>query len=520
MRFSARLLLAIVGAMPLGAVAAQGDNPFSRPTYPATSAPVIPKPPPVPLVFFPPAMPAYGAPFSTSAPRVSPTRQFRTAPEKLADFVGDYFYSALGTRLVLGLDNSLAQSLDAYAEKRRALVNELLDELAVLSTADLAAREKALQALAARQTPLIVALEGDAEELRRRLIGGGLFGRSVDWSAKRSWRIGKTKFGAGSDKIAEYEVVRAAAYYQHGLSVQQRGLLAEAALELDSRLRSARARQPAARDDPAIVFFSPETSRWRFPSDLPPELTTLLARYHGLKARLKRELVDAVLAHDTSSASRRNEAFAAFAEEQHPWLQELENLAEQIRRALTTLPPPPAPPMPPIPPSLRERILAYDRERAELIAKRKKRIEEANEAFYASLFSAEMIRETREQTKQRMQQRADAARKAGADFDAEHREQTENLQRRYQQIRSDLAAIASVTTDSSTGQPIDSQELVNALNNTLRWFDQLGREEVIYANYKLAMLQPGLSPEQRRLLLGAARVALAQPLPPGESFPK
>jgi hypothetical protein len=33
------------------------------------------------------------------------------------------------------------------------------------------------------------------------------------------------------------------------------------------------------------------------------------------------------------------------------------------------------------------------------------------------------------------------------------------------------------------------------------------------------MLMPGLSPEQRRLLFGFARVGLAQPLPAGEPLP-
>jgi hypothetical protein len=43
---------------------------------------------------------------------------------------------------------------------------------------------------------------------------------------------------------------------------------------------------------------------------------------------------------------------------------------------------------------------------------------------------------------------------------------------------------------------------------------------VIYTNYRIAMLQPGLSPEQRRLLFGYALIGLAQPLPHGEPMPQ
>lgn len=46
--------------------------------------------------------------------------------------------------------------------------------------------------------------------------------------------------------------------------------------------------------------------------------------------------------------------------------------------------------------------------------------------------------------------------------------------------------------------------------------DAIGREVAIYERYKLAMLQPGLSPGQRRLLFRAAHAGLAQGLPVGE----
>lgn len=66
---------------------------------------------------------------------------------------------------------------------------------------------------------------------------------------------------------------------------------------------------------------------------------------------------------------------------------------------------------------------------------------------------------------------------------------------------------------------MDLKSLIAQINASDRYFDTAAREEVLYREYRIAMLEPGLSVEQRRLLLGAGRVALAQALPTRRLLP-
>ena len=81
-------------------------------------------------------------------------------------------------------------------------------------------------------------------------------------------------------------------------------------------------------------------------------------------------------------------------------------------------------------------------------------------------------------------------------------------------IRRDLADYARTHPDQATGLPADPDALLRQFNEAAERFQSIGRQEAIYGNYRIAMLEPGLSPEQRRLLFNAALVGLAQPLPP------
>jgi hypothetical protein len=94
------------------------------------------------------------------------------------------------------------------------------------------------------------------------------------------------------------------------------------------------------------------------------------------------------------------------------------------------------------------------------------------------------------------------------------------LEARYQAIRASLAAVAAGQIDRKTGQPLSADTLLRTHSAALAEFDTFGRESVIYTHYRLAMLQPGLSPEPRRLLFGYAQMGLAQPLPFGEFMPR
>jgi hypothetical protein len=104
-------------------------------------------------------------------------------------------------------------------------------------------------------------------------------------------------------------------------------------------------------------------------------------------------------------------------------------------------------------------------------------------------------------------------------FEEAHRERYETLRRRDRAIHDQLKVIAAGRSDAETGQPLTAETLLRGYLDAEERFLAFGREEVIYRGYRYAMLLRGLSPEQRRLLFGAAWVGLAQPLPPGESMP-
>jgi hypothetical protein len=472
------------------------------------------------VVWFPPAVPVSGEAIPHE-PTLTRANARLEPPSGLADFVSEYFYPALSTRLNSRLPGDLADKLDAYRARRGRLLNELADQLVGLYGADDETKLAELQAFAAQQSPRLIALEREAEELRRAIITGGLLHLSVDWSRKRKWIIGRTRFnGEHLEKEAEFQVVRAAAYYQDGFSTEQRGLLVEIAAELQQRARASRPIPTPRRGDPAAMFFSPAMARVRLPRSAPPELVTLISRFNAERTALKQQLYNAVLLHDRTPAHERTEKFSALADEQWPRLVELEKLAEQIRLAMAAMPPARIAAPPHIPKSLLDRIEIYNRDR-------RKFIEEFEHAKYVA---SQMVPVPRVSPQMSEDERVQLARKLAADraalrakvaqlFQEETRDRFEAMLGRYKIIQADLALVAAGQFDPETGRPLTSETLLRGYTAAMERFDVFGREEVIYRGYRMAMLMPGLSPEQRRLLFGAALVGLAQPLPHGEYLP-
>src|SRR5688572_13582892 len=276
-------------------------------------------------VWFPPLVPVSGEPIP-DASRVTRENARLEPPEGLADFVNESFFPALSTRLqTRSLTSEMRRRLDGYRGRRSSLFNELADQLVASHGTDDETRRTELQKFATQHSPRIVELEREAEDLRRTLIDGGLLHLSVDWSRKRRWRIGVTRFaGEHAAKEAEFQVVRAAAFYQDGLTIEQRGLLMEVALELRDRARAARPVPAKKSGDPAAMFFSPAMARMRLPRNAPPDLVALIGRYNRDKTALKQELREAVFDQDEKPADERTRAFAALADEQWPRLVELE----------------------------------------------------------------------------------------------------------------------------------------------------------------------------------------------------
>src|SRR5208283_810843 len=212
--------------------------------------------------FFPPDPP----PLGTAIRLFYPARTGMPAPPELAAYVNEPFYPALGVRLAAeDLPRRLQQGLAAYRAARTELQNELRSKIARLSEADAAARQQELAALARVQTPRLMQLEATAAQLRIDLQRSGVYGVLAgrgDWNEGRSWHLApKHNDSPSRDALQmEFEVMRAAVYYQDGLSPAQRRLVREIAMELQAAIRQSAEPAPAGADTSGI-FFLPETAR-------------------------------------------------------------------------------------------------------------------------------------------------------------------------------------------------------------------------------------------------------------------
>jgi hypothetical protein len=438
----------------------------------------------------------------------------------MADFVCDSFYPALSTRLfALDLKPALESRLQAYRANRLFQVNALLNQFVTLHDQPADVQERQLQEFAQTQTPVLVALENEAEQLRQELISDPIFNR-IDWNAGRRWKLGAIKGGAdGSEAEAEFQVLRAAAFYHKGLMPQQRGLLRELASEQQAVVRKARG-LPAGRAESDAMFFSPETTRLRLPADVPAAVREKVAVYNGQKAALKRELREAVIAQEGANAASRVRAFEALADRQWPHLGILEQRAEEIRQSLGSTLAVSAPPAPPwIPAGILDRIRTYNEDRDSYFGELKQRLDAADALLPKpdlNVPSDERIQRQREFAERRVTTR----RQAAHEFQQEHAARFAELEVRYHGIRESLTVVAEKQVDRKTGRALNAETLLRQHAVSMEEFDTFGRAAVIYTNYRIAMLQPGLSPEQRRLLFGYALIGLAQPLPHGELMPR
>lgn len=473
-------------------------------------------------VCFPPEAPVYGDAIAEGPGPLREGQFVWSPPALLADYVGEIFYPPLSTRLMTrSLNRKLEARLEAFRQQRSTLLNALADQLVALQGADGATREGELRAFAALQNPRIAALEHEADELRRLFIAGGLLQFSVDWSRSREWKIGTTRFANDqADKEAQFQVIRAAAYYENGFTIEQRGLLVELAAELRVQARAAQPIPRSRTTDPAAMFFSPAMSRLRLPRNATPELIALLGRFNRLKSDLKQQLRETVCEEDRAASEQRSAAFAALAERQWPRLVELEKLADEVRAAMAVIPPQPLRLGPSIPAELKERIAAYERDRRKLIADFEQTLRTAMDLhrLKVSLRPANE-RERKELARRLAEDRISIRAQVAQKFHEASREQYEEMRRRYDAIQEELNAIAAENLDEETGRPLTAETLLRSHRAAEERFNTFGREEVIYRGYRVAMLMPGLSPEQRRLLFGSALVGLAQPLPVGEPMP-
>ena len=470
-------------------------------------------------IFFPPSPPPIGAPMP---PKKQPILR-TSAPADLAGYVYEPFYAPLSTRLSeQDLTKKLMSRLESYRTKRGILRVELQQKLD--STKDISAAERVqqLENFAHEQTPRLIELENSAEQLRSDLLRGGLvglFSGTGNWNDTRGWRLDGNMTTGIREKTLVYEflIMRAAVFYQEGLSPAQRRLLREVAMELQVEAFKPTGKEEAKPDE-ALLFFSPETARIHIPDDPPADLSAKITLYQNEKARLKTELRDTLYQYDNAPDSKRVQALKQLAAEQAASIASLDVLADDIRTGLAALPKPPGPTTAPaFPPELAARISAYHKEKYVLQKLLQSKLDEirkrfAPESINLSPKSTNLDSQTYQlDSAARISEEAmKQIREAVAQLNLQNAQRFADLNKEKEAIRSDVANFAA------SHRIADGEQSVQSL---IRVFLTALREEESwqpYQDYRTVVYQSGLSPEQRRLLFEIALEKLALPLPEGE----
>jgi len=421
-------------------------------------------------VFFPPPAPVLGA----ELPRPPAVRD--SIWTDLAPYTNELFYAQLGTRFSENdLNRRVRQRLEVYRAARTTALTDLRGALAQPPGADRAA---ALSTLAQRQDPSLATLATQADQLRRELYQGGFLAAGADWNEHRNWRLGDTdsKRTPQESLYDEFAVLRAAIFFQEGLSTEQRQLLREIVIELAESLGERDALPLSDSFDPEpVIFFLPHGSRLRLPGNLPAPVLDEINAFTAAKAALKRELREALFTLDREGSGKREKSLQELAAQQAPRLAALEPVAERIRLALaqagdTGRSSAPAG----LSPELAARLDRYLREKSEV------------------------QRAAQQQAQASSKETSPAASRAAlAEFEARNRARLAALATEARAIRDEVARLASANAD---GAP----KSVDALLADFMGAFKQQQLQSVYVDYRTAVLAPGLSPAQRQLLFDAA----------------
>ncbi|HEY0968591.1 MAG TPA: hypothetical protein VGD88_14460 [Opitutaceae bacterium] len=507
-------VVAATGAL-LGAIALPAAEPTNRPGGGRDRGPRLSPPADtrgLSRIYFPPTPPRLRAPLNL----FESFGLGRPAPAGLSAHVNELYYAPLSTRLDEGsLSAEESRRIDTYLTTKRTLQAELRRRLADTAAVEPDQRERALIAFAAEQTPRIEALEREADAIREDLI------RYTDnWYTFRTWRMGRTHFPSdGTAMRAQLQLMKAAAFYQKGLSPAQRRLLREIAIEMEGYERMPVNTIEIASDANPLFFFSPDTARIRLPATPSPELAELVATYEQLKARLKQELRETIYNEDDALFSvLRQRRVETLARRQESAFAELDFMAEKIRRAYVRLPDLPAPPpLPELPPDLSARLQSHLEMRASLQRDLVAVLQEIQAAVDLDQLGFRRNEQDRMEVVvvvSRGQREAGDRAKAAAildAFNARHLERIQQLGEDFEGIRRSIEWIGGLDPRDTGAVDRRIREFTNAFDQRKLW--------EIYRDYQHAVLEPGLSPAQRRLLFDGALEQLELPLPGGAFQP-
>jgi len=434
-----------------------------------------------------------------------PEGQAGKAVTRLLPYLAEPFFTPLSAFMEEGqLSKRRLAMLERYRSAKQQVVESLCAEIGSAQGATSAERRARLVAFAQRQAAEVAQVEQLAEEIRQDLCKTTLLEDGVDWEETRNWHLGDSS--RESPEQDRFVVLQAAAAFAPEFSNEQRGLLQEAATEFLDRAPVA-AEPSDSLPSETYVHFTPSTSRIRMPLEMPEALQGRVAAYHELKRALKDELCAAVFGHDRSKDRERAAAFQALREAQAARIARLESLAEEIRVGLVGSVYPDEPPTSLIPTSLAPQIADYLKAKVE-----------AQRAFVAKLAE---VRAALPQAQAEIVpcdggyqiQVSGSGRSAGADVAVLNSlpEFHETQARRYAELVAQKKVLVR-TLKESPGRPLEStyrsvdallQEFTEAQSQRETWNK--------YWMYRQAVLEPGLSDGQRRLLYSAAVESLLGP---------
>jgi hypothetical protein len=486
-----------------------GSNYTRWPSYSSSTYTWVPR-----RYFFPPTPPALGEPYLKNRTK-SASLSRSSIPLALSDYVNEPFYAPLSPFLYEEhVSKKRQKMLDDYHEAKLALTAELHAKLESLESSDAATREAQLAEFARYQTPRIAAVEKQASDIREDLTHGGLFSDTSDWNEGRTWHLGdNTRYESTLD---EAKVMRGAAFFQEGLSPEQRRLLREYAMQLDDSARGPSADVSLASRGP-YFYFSPEMTRIRLPANLPPELEAKINTYRQQKSAIMKELRDVLYREDRRWFDwTRVRALRELADRQAPQIAALEPLADEIRRGLVKFPNPaePGTMSKVLPGDLGTRIANYMKRRTVLTTTLNNKANDLKKQFPSSRvefvrmnggFGILFVPDRRLSATDKAQ--AETARTQLSPFNDEQTNAFVALVREKEAIRDTLVKAAGPIGPIVTPRIVDLilSEYAGVLQQQELWQQ--------YHDYEVAVLQPGLSPEQRRLLFDACLLKLDQQLP-------
>lgn len=444
-------------------------------------------------VRFPPLPPGLGDPFteSTFAGAIS----FAGAEVAREIFYGPYTTLALRKQA----SAKLKARVEAYRASRRTLVQELTTKWGELRPKDQAARSAAWTEIARQQEGRLQALEAEAEAIRSEIAGVDANYRFFRFHP--AGRIGAEISGVQANWLMK------ALYHYPGLSYEQRQLLPEVAYATmvygENDVQQGREGEPTAPREPRAgmeLYLFPATARIRLPARVPPSLQAKVDEFVRGKEALKVELRTAVLREQEMWGFRRAERLATLASQHAPRFAALEKQAEEIRieiaqRGLSEVVEPSD-----LPADLTERVGEFTTRKAAVQRELAARLRQFRSEHGPGRFAVER----QPDRLVIVDQQPDRGTVPGlAEFNA-------SLVSRYAALARETEELKRDIQDYSRANPKVAAKSVDqvATQFAKAYASRENRER--YRMYQWAVLEPGLSPAQRRLLFQAAVEALDQ----------